>query len=340
MELDRILAYYDLGPVTGTRALGGTAGATMKVHTANGPFVLRRRGPRTSGVERVAYDSRLRGTLRAAGLPLVAPVPTKSGDDGVSTDEGFWELTPYVAGREHRHGDRHELASLARTLAAFHRAGARIRATANPPPPHQQFRLAVPGTTVSARLDDPAVMGTALRTLLPALEESARAVARRMLELLDRIASHFDGPLYSGIDTYIVHGDLHPANLLFDDNGAVAGLFDLDWATPAPRVRDLADMVWFFAGAPSTDGQDIWALTAARRVDKELACLLLREYDALLPLTPAEIAALPWAWLARWIAMHIEGMYKVPPGQRSRFLARDMGEAVDEMLSTGFAGLI
>jgi Ser/Thr protein kinase RdoA (MazF antagonist) len=340
MPFEEILAQYDLGSVTGTDTLGGTAGATLRVHAAKGAFVLRRRGLRTSGIRRVAFDSRIRRSLQAEGLPLVAPIPTTSGADGISTDEGLWELTPYIAGREHRHGNRRELASLAHILAAFHRAGSRISATADPPPPHRQFALAVPGSPESTRIDDPAAMRAALQIVLPGLDEPARATAHRMLGLLESIVAHYDGASYSAIDGHLVHGDLHPANILFDAEGRVAGLFDLDWASFAPRVRDLADLVWFFAGAPLIGGHDIWALTGARRTNRTLARHLLGEYNASFPLAPGELEALPWAWLARWIAIHIEGMYKVPPDQRGRFLTRDMGEPVEEMLSTGFTRLL
>lgn len=340
MDLEEILERYDLGPVIGTTALGGTAGTTVKVETARGSFVLRRRGLRTSGADRVAFDSRLRRSLRAAGLPLVAPVPAAGGADGVPTDEGFWELTPHVEGREHRHGSRDEIQSLARTLAEFHRAGSRLREAMDPPPPHRQFTLAVPGSRPSERIDDPGVMRAALHALLPGLGPSERVAAHRMLALLDRLADHYGGLSYAAINAHLVHGDLHPANVLFDAQGRVAGLFDLDWAGFAPRVRDLADLVWFFAAAPLTAGQDIWALTAARRPDKAPARVLLSEYNVSFPLAPGEMEALPWAWLARWIAIHIEGLYKVPPGERGRFLTRDMGDPVEEMLSKGFAGLL
>jgi Ser/Thr protein kinase RdoA (MazF antagonist) len=332
MTIDEVLAHYDLGAARDTEKLGGTAGATLRVVTREGTSVLRRRGERTSGLDRAAFDASLRRFLRARGLPTVAPVLTRQGREGVPAENGLWELTPLVDGVPYRVGDRRQLVCLARTLADLHRAGMEFRASGSQQPLHEQFRLTVPGIPASARIDDPARMGAALAAVMPHLADAERGIARRMVDLVGMIVEHYDGDLYAAIDRHLVHGDLHSSNLLFDGEGGVAGLFDFDWAAFAPRVRDLADGTWFFAGSPLVDGSDIWALTGARRVDPALARLFLREYSAAFPVTAAETRALPWARLARWIAIHLEGMYKVPPAERGRFLTRDMGETVEEML--------
>jgi Ser/Thr protein kinase RdoA (MazF antagonist) len=340
MRIEEVLEHYPLGPVTRSEALGGTAGTVFRIEAAGEAYVLRRRGERSSGPDRVAFDARLRRFLQARGLPALAPVRTLAGADGVRALDGFWELCPFVKGRAHRTGDRGQLAALARTLAELHRLGPELRKREGHSPDLPQFTLSVPGTPGSPRIDDPACMLAALDAAAALAAGPERTRVGRMRELVQRVAERYGGPSYEGVDRHVIHGDLHPSNMLFDDRGNVSALFDFDWAVFAPRLRDLADAIWFFAGTSSAGGPDIWALTSARRVDPELARFFLREYDAALPVTPEEARMLPWAWLARWIAIHLEGMYKVPAEDRGRFLTRDMDGPVEEMLSMDFSGLL
>jgi Ser/Thr protein kinase RdoA (MazF antagonist) len=339
MSIEGTLARYSLSLTAEARPLEGSAGATVRVQTDCGSYVLRRRGQRSSSPERVAFDGRLRRFLRAQGLPSVVAVPTSDGEPGVRLEDGFWELYPFVEGSPYRHGEPGQLAGLGHTTAFLHRAGAEFRLRGDVSPLLEQFSLAVPGAPGSRRIDDPVCMRKALSAAAGLLEDLPRSAAGRMEELLSRVAAHYGGARYSQLDRYVIHGDLHPSNVLFDGMGGVAGLFDTDWAVFSPRVRDLADALWFFAGESESQRADIWSLTSARRVDEELARLLLQGYCAELPVGQEEAQAVQWAWLGRWIAMHLEGMYKVPMADRVRFLTRDMEEPVEEVLSMDIVGL-
>ena len=332
-SIDEVLRHYAVGPVLATQSLGGTAGAAARVRTAAGLFVLRRRGERTSAVEHVAFDAAFRRYLRERGVPAVPPIPTVDGEDGVLSPDGFWELTEFIDGLAFRPGDPTQVRGLARTLAALHRVGTTFRGQRTEDRLLRQFDLAAPGVPRSSRIDDPGSLGAGLEAVGLELDARERAIVDRMRMLVERISASYSGAAYDALDRCVIHGDLHPDNLLFDQRGEVRALFDFDWSARAPRVRDLADAVWFFAGAPERPGADIWALTAARGLSPDLSALLLRTYHAIEPIDPAEARALPWAWLARWIAIHLEGIYKVPPADRGRFLTRDMGETVEEMLA-------
>jgi Ser/Thr protein kinase RdoA (MazF antagonist) len=333
VSLHDVLARYAIGPVLETRDWGGTAGRTLRIRTADAVLFLRRRGPRSSAVERIRFDHGLRRLLLRHRIPTAAPLSTIDGADWVTTAEGVYELYPFVEGRPHRAADQAEIRSLAGSLAAFHLAGAEYRLTSPSPPPFEQFSLAAPGTPASCRIDDPTCLRVAIAHIAGGLRGEEIRAAGEMIRIANQVAERFGGAAYDEMDRYVIHGDLHPATLLFDDKGSVAGIFDLDWATPAPRLRDLADALHFFASQPTAQGSDIWALTAPRRLDTELARLFLAHYHAALPLSPAELAALPWAWIARWLAMHTDGAYKVPPGERGRFLTNGVLESAEAILT-------
>jgi Ser/Thr protein kinase RdoA (MazF antagonist) len=332
-----VLAQYSVGPVVDAVEWGGTAGRTLRLSTRDGVYLLRRRGPRSSSPGRIAFDHGLRRLLLERGIPTAAPLLTRDGQSWIDRADGAYELYPFVHGRPHQPGSRAEIGSLARTLAAFHRASAEYRLVAGPSPLLEQFSLAAPGTPASRRIDDPACLLLAIRQLAADLQRAELQAARRMTELAEEVGERFGGSTYGSMDRYVIHGDLHPANVLFDDRGTVAGLFDLDWATDAPRMRDLADALHFFASRPTVEGSGIWALTAPRRPERELVRTLLSLYHAELPLREEEIETIRWAWLGRWLAMHADGAYKVAPAERGRFLTAGVTDMAEEILAFGWS---
>ena len=107
----------------------------------------------------------------------------------------------------------------------------------------------------------------------------------------------------------------------------MVGIFDLAWALPGVRCRDVADGLYFFATLPRhIEPSDIWSLTDAAQFDPERCTAFLRAYQEIAPLAAAELDALPRAFAGRWISMRLEGMAKVAPDQRFRFFSRQAEE--------------
>ena len=323
---------YDIGEIRELDPWGGTAGRTYRVATSTGVYFLRRRGARSSSEHRVAFDHSLRAFLIERGIRTVAPLRARDGSSWLRTDSGVWELYPFVEGRGHRPGNPTEIASVARELGRFHLATALLRPRIPEPPLLDQFSLSVSSTPPSTRIDDPRSMRHALQHCIPLLTPGEREVAEQMLSLVDELATHFAADAYRRLDRYVIHGDLHRGNVLFGPDGELKGIFDFDWACCAPRLRDLAEALHFFASRPSREGSDIWALTSPPVLDRAVAERLLASYSALAPLDPEEEALLSWAWMGRWIGMRIEGMYKVPRRQRGRFLTAGFREPLEAIM--------
>lgn len=326
-QTSQVLAAYEVGKLLELTPAGGTAGRTWKVTTTQGEYFLRRRGARTSGEARLAFDHGLRAHLVARGIPTVAALKTAAGQVWLRRPEGVYELYPFVVGRPFDPQQRGELLSAAQALARFHQAAAQYR-PAGPPEPIAQYTNLGFSSATSTRMDDPQLQREnllAVRSLATNPEEEA--LVDRFLARVDEQERHYAGAAYAPLGGWVIHGDYTPANLLFSEAGQVAGIFDLDWAVPGARCRDVADGLYFFATLPRRiDAADIWSLTDAAQFDPERCAAFLRAYQEIAPLAPAELDAIPRAFAGRWISIRLEGMAKVPPDQRFRFFSRQAEE--------------
>jgi homoserine kinase type II len=151
--------------------------------------------------------------------------------------------------------------------------------------------------------------------------------------VLGDIETRLAREVYGRLPEAVIHGDLHPGNVLFR-GGAVAGIFDFDWANRWERVRDVGDGLLFFAarrGQPMHPG-DIWSLTEAVDIDVSSAGAFLGAYESVTPLSAAEREGLPVVMSARWMQIRIRGMRKVRIEERFRFLHRgDLLETYDRL---------
>ncbi|MFH1570480.1 MAG: phosphotransferase [Gemmatimonadota bacterium] len=329
-----ILGEWDLGEVTAWASAGGTAGRTWKVTTGTAEYFLRRRGPRTSSEARVRFDCGLRDHLLACGVDTAAALATRSGARWVRRAEGVYELYPFVRGRPFDPLAPRDLPLAAEALARYHLAAARFRPPAAGEPIAQYTTLGFSART-SARMDDPELQLENLRAvagLAPSPGEAdlvARCAAR-----VEAGRATYAGAAYDHLSGWVIHGDYTPANLLYaqgadaEDAGAATGtvyVFDLDWALPGARVRDVADGMYFFATRPrDLDAASIWSLTDAADFDPDRCARFLSAYAAVAPLSSAEVAAVPAAFAGRWLSIRLEGMAKVRPEERFRFFARDV----------------
>jgi Ser/Thr protein kinase RdoA (MazF antagonist) len=322
-ELTAVLSQYEIGSIRSLQSAGGTAGKTWKVETETGAFFLRLRGVRTSSEARLAFDHGLRDHLVAHGVPTAAAVATRGEERWRRQPEGVYELYPFVEGRAFEPDSVEEVAQAGEALARYHQVAAEYA------PAVEQERIAQYTTlgfsqATSNRMDDPVLMGENLAaTARLASTDGERALVQRCSNRVQQMGDTYAGSAYDRLTGWVIHGDYTPANVLFSAAGRIVGIFDLDWALPGARCRDVADGLYFFGTRPRRlDGASIWSLTQAADFDLDRCRMFLEAYTGVAPLDRAEWEAIPAAFAGRWLSIRLEGMAKVDTADRFRFFAR------------------
>jgi len=307
--LRRVVGRYDLGgswEVAGPG--GGTANRNLVIASPRGRFFLRRRHPRYSSPAQVAYDHALMRHLASKGVSGPLPVATREGETAVREGGAVYELQHLVAGAAFEPERLDQLRGAALALAAFHAA-------------LDDFAPPVPKEL--PRYDAPQAIRSGFEALLPLAAPEQRAAIERILRAIARLEADFPDSAYDALPHGIIHGDYHPANVLFD-GPRVAGIFDLDWASRQPRVRDLSDGIYYFGArrhAP-VDGADIYSLNEGLPYDIPRARLFLDAYREEREVAVAEVRALPLVAAARWLFARVAGLRKVAEGERVAFALR------------------
>jgi Ser/Thr protein kinase RdoA (MazF antagonist) len=290
-DIDKIISINQIG--------GGTANTNLIVSSDIGNFFLRRRNPKYSNENTLIFDHLLMNHLIAQGLCTPFPIKTKDHKEWVRTENDVYELFKHVEGKDYSQENIDQLIQSAITLARFHMA---------------TFKFNIRKLKDWPRYDDPNLIERGLDIISKySVKEDRQLLAYLYLltkKLKDRVPDH----VYWSLPTCIIHGDYHPANLKFSGE-KVIGVFDLDWATRQPRVRDIADGILDFAAKRKKpiNGGNIFSLTQECFIDIERSKLFINAYREHLELTDSEFELLPYFMRARWLYSRISGMKKVKP---------------------------
>jgi Ser/Thr protein kinase RdoA (MazF antagonist) len=207
-------------------------------------------------------------------------------------------LYPYRPGEAFRWERDDELRSAARALALCHKALADFPRRAGP----------------LRRKDSPEAILEGLQEIR-ALTRDRRILAEiaYLANQAERISVALPDEKYSALPCQMIHGDYHPANVVFT-SGEVSGIYDWDCAAYLPKARDVADGLIYFAARREGgfDATNIVTLTKCCRLDQRRFDIFLGAYEAENPLTDPERASLPWFLRARWIFSRVEGRLKIP----------------------------
>lgn len=341
-EVGPVLDSYDVGEVSHVEPAGGTAGRTWRVAAERGEYFLRRRGQRTSAEARLRFDHGLRDHLLGRGVATAASVPTRTGTRWVTRPEGVYELYPLIRGRLFDPHSRQDLAAAARALARYHLAAADYRPRGGPEPVAQYTAIGFSPRT-SDRMDDPDLLRENLEAVAQlANTDAERAAVQRCIGRVEAMDGVYTGAAYERLTGWVLHGDYTPANLVWAatahlpeeeayqslvaagaNDGDLVFIFDLDWALPGARCRDVADGLYFFGTRPRhLDASSIWSLTEAADFDVDRCTRFLSAYLAVSELADEELDALPTAFAGRWLSIRLEGMAKVQESERFRFFSR------------------
>ena len=309
-EARAVLATWRLKPIF-MRPAGGTANASLIIVGARGQYILRRRNPRYADPGQLAYDHAVIHGLAKAGLPVPRIVRSPSGSRWVEHEGRIYELFEFIEGVPAEPEHPGETCEAGAMLAKLHLATERLKPS---------------GKKDWPRYFDPKVSLKALRETKGRLESRAPTDAPATVDFLLKQAQLAERELpdkaYWALPLSIVHGDWHPANLRFRDH-RIAGIFDFDWVGRQPRIVDVTDGLLFFGSRRETalDGGDIWSLTQPFEPVWELMALFMEAYRQQVPLTEAELQALPALMRQRCLYNRVDAMVrKVAPPDQVRFL--------------------
>ena len=149
----------------------------------------------------------------------------------VKTIDFICEVYPWVEGDTFQTGNISQLRELGEKLALFHTITSRLQ---------------LKSKKGQVREDNPDRLEREVDLFLSEVQGEKEAIVRRIKEHLQKLKSQFPDEFQKTLPQTIIHGDLHTGNVKFGGN-RLAGLFDFDWTNRQARVRDVGDLLIFFA---------------------------------------------------------------------------------------------
>lgn len=329
----KALEAYGIGPDASIDILsGGTANRNYIVRADGETRILRKRSAKYSNAAWIDYEEAYLLHMGKKGISVPVPLPAAGGALRCLIGTDTFQLFPYMSGERHDPLNREELADAGAFLGRLHRAA-------------DDFRPG--GVKALPRYDDPAVIADALTRVSAERNDLApaeRCTLEAMIAGTERVRSRLPDERYAALPHTIVHGDYHPANVAFC-GGRVCVLYDFDWISPQPRLRDIADLAVYFAALRDEpfDGGSIYSLNQPCTFDLDRAGVALRAYvRSAGPLEAAEAGALADFMAARLLHSRVQALAKVPPERAVGVLVGGIEPALEwlERQRGALAGLL
>lgn len=240
---------YDVGPIqTIVEAIVGSRRSRKWVIRAKrGDFVLKERSEQLATVEQVAFAHEVQLRLEEAGFPVAAIIGTREGNRSLyQGNERIYELTRLIRGSSFDRGAE-QAREAGRTLAWFHSAltGMDVPALMSSKSFHRRADIA----TIAEHIP------RAIRIVTndEASRKAAGEIVKTLLATYEQLVRKTDVMGFAQWPRFVVHGDWHPGNLLFAEDGNVAGVFDFDTVRLEPRIADVANGALQFAMKVTSD---------------------------------------------------------------------------------------
>ncbi|MDF2668989.1 MAG: aminoglycoside phosphotransferase [Paenibacillus sp.] len=295
---------------------GGTANRNYLVRCDQEKLIMRMRNKKYSSELWIAYEEQYLYYLKEQGVPVPAPLPNRRGELHTSLEDQVYQLTPFMEGDAFQPENRMQVAGAGTFLAKLHNALADFVPTVDKQLP---------------RYDDPSVM---LALLERYMEENKHQSEQPEWEQLVRIRSyvcemllHVPDSFYTVLPKVVIHGDYHPANAAFRET-AICALFDFDWISLQPRIRDVVDGIIYFSGVRpgGIDGTDIFSLTQSCSFEWRRIGDFVKAYNKSVdqPLQQEEAYAIPYLISARLINSRVQALAKIPASRHLEMLTAGM----------------
>lgn len=264
-ELMAFVAEYDIGAVKSCKGIAeGVENSNYMLVTDAGTYILTLYEKRVKGGD-LPFFLGLMDHVAARGVPCPVPVAGRDGEKLRTLCGRPAAVVTFLDGMWPRRVTPDHCAALGAALATFHLAGRDFPLT-------RENSLSVAGW----------------RPLFEAARPHADAVKPGLADELAGELDALEAGWPAGLPSGVIHADLFPDNVFFR-NGTVSGLIDFYFACNDLFAYDLAICL------------NAWAFEADRSFNATKARRLLKAYQGVRGVTPAELAALPM--LARGAAM-------------------------------------
>jgi homoserine kinase type II len=251
------IADYGIGEVLSCKGIAeGIENSNFIVTTTTGPYILTLYEKRVK-IEDLPFFLGLMDHLAAHGIPCPVPLRTRGGETLRELAERPAALVSYLAGMWPRRPTADHCRQVGEALAHFHLAG-------------EGF---------SIKRDNALGVG-AWRDLLDASGDIADDVQSGLFAHLDGTLTNIASNWPSGLPFGVIHADLFPDNVFFRQQH-LSGVIDFYFACRDFYAYDIAICLNAWCFEPDLS----FNITKARR--------FLGGYQAVRPLDPAEIQALP-----------------------------------------------
>ena len=264
-ELEAFIGSYSIGALTSFKGIAeGVENSNYLVHTESGRYILTLYEKRVKR-EDLPYFLALMQHLAARGITCPLPVSDREGRTLKELAGRPAALITFLDGLWVRRPSIEHGAGLGDALARFHLAGRDFPMT-------RANSLSLPGW----------------QALFATIGGSADEVAKGLSGIIDKELRHLEGNWPKDLPEGVIHADLFPDNVFFLGD-KLSGLIDFYFACNDTLAYDVAVCLnaWCF----ESDGS--FNVTKARA--------LLEAYEAVRPLTRAELDRLPT--LARGAAL-------------------------------------
>lgn len=258
-QIAQHLARYDVGTLQSHSGISeGVENTNYKITTDKGVYILTLFEKRVDE-KSLPFYLHFMEELAREGLPVATIEKTLEGNDVASVNGKPAIITRFLQGHWPQQPSPDHCAALGRTLAIMHKTGAKIKKRR-----HNTLDLAAWRALISACGPDKT----------DSLQAGLYAELSEALDLVEK-------QLPKGLPSGVVHADLFPDNVFFDDHGHLSGVIDFYFACTETFVYDLMLTI------------NAWCFTPMGTIDAARAAALLDSYRSLRLLSAAEESALP-----------------------------------------------
>ncbi|GLK82215.1 homoserine kinase [Ancylobacter defluvii] len=281
-ELEAFLSTYELGRLRAFKGIAeGVENSNFLLQTEAGSFILTLYEKRVNPDD-LPFFIGLMQHLANRGIDCPQPVRNR---DGVALGRLAGRpalIATFLLGTSVRRPSVANCAALGTALAGLHQAGADF--------------------TAFSRVNALSVVGW--RPLYEQAESRADTVAPGLAALIADELSVLEPGWPVGLPAGVIHADLFPDNVFFTDD-RLSGLIDFYFACNDTLAYDVAICL------------NAWCFEADGAYNQTKGRALLAGYQAVRPLSPAEIAALPMLCRGaalRFLLTRLVDWLNVPPG--------------------------